>query len=506
MSAAFDIIKDETLTYNQQLIALAKLGEATDDTLKQSDEYYQAFAQGCLCDLNEGVMPYRPRYICPDYSILMKKGSKFLGLEPATDLLEACNNLLIMYKHVPSITTFPVYLGDLDSLLEPFVQQETRENAKKILRMFLLHIDKTLTDSFVHADIGPQDSLTGRLLLELTEEMQLAVPNLTLKYDPKLTSDDFALACVKCMLKTAKPSFANHRMFKKEWGSKYCLASCYNGLLIGGGGFTLPRMRLYEVSCQAKDIDDFFNNVLPYYVNLQLECMDKRVRFIVEESSFFKANFLVKEGFVKLERFTGMFGLVGLAECCNNLLGITDKAKGFGHNEEALQLGVKIMDAIQKQVGEHVAPYCDKCDHHYRLHAQVGIDSDGMEDAPGTRIPVGYEPEIFEQLKVNQTFHPYFPTGTGDVFKFEETFAKTPEAVLDIIKGSFKKGLRYFSGYLADNDVVRVTGYLVKKSEIAKLDKKKQSLNNVTVSGQGARDYGKALDRRITTIDEGTRK
>ena len=30
--------------------------------------------------------------------------------------------------------------------------------------------------------------------------------------------------------------------------------------------------------------------------------------------------------------------------------------------------------------------------------------------------------------------------------------------------------MRYFTGYNADNDVVRVTGYLVKKSEIEKLD------------------------------------
>ena len=29
--------------------------------------------------------------------------------------------LTIMYAHVPSVTTYPVYLGDLDALLEPFV-------------------------------------------------------------------------------------------------------------------------------------------------------------------------------------------------------------------------------------------------------------------------------------------------------------------------------------------------------------------------------------------------
>lgn len=501
MSRAYDIVTDTTKTYNQHLIALAQLGESTDDTIKYSDDYYKAKAAGALCDLNEGVLPFRPRYICPDYSVLFEKGCEFLELDPPKDLLEACNSLLIMYKHVPSITTFPVYLGQLDDLLEPFVIKEDREFARKVLKNFLLHIDKTLTDSFVHANIGPKDSVTGRLLLELTEEMQLAIPNITLKYDKDLTSDDFALACVRCMLKTAKPSFANHKMFTEEWGN-YAIASCYNGLKIGGGGYTLPRLRLYECSLTATSPEDFLERELPRYMDLQFEYMDKRIKFLVEESAFFKSNFLVTEGFIKQENFTGMFGMVGLAECCNHLLGIEDKKKGFGHDKKATELGVKIMDVMKKRVAEHYAPHCEAFGNRYRLHAQVGIDSDGLENAPGTRIPIGAEPTILDQLKVNEIFQKYFPTGTGDIFKFEETFLKTPDAVLDIIKGTMSNDLRYFSGYLENNDVVRVTGYLVKKSEIEKLNAKKQSLNNVTIFGKGADDYSHALQRRVVKTGE----
>ena len=502
MSEALRIIQDPTLTYRQEVLALARLGESTDTSLRYSDAYYAAKKKGALCDLNEGVMPYRPRYVCPDYELLFAKGCDFLQLDPPKDLLEAVNVLEIFYCHVPSITAYPVYLGDLDKLLEPFVLKEDRDYAKKVLRLFLRNIDRVQTDSFVHADIGPEDTVTGRILLELTEEMQLAIPNLTLRYDPEKTSDDFAKACIRCMLKTAKPSFANHRMFVREWGERYAIASCYNGLMIAGGGFTLPRMRLYECSLDAKDPDDFINNVLPKYIDLQLEYMDKRVKFIVEESSFFKTNFLVTEGFVKQENFTGMFGVVGLAECCNHLLGFTDVKRGFGMDPAATVLGKRIMDAIEKRVADHVAPYCDACSHRYRLHAQVGIETDGMDDSPGTRIPVGAEPAMLEQLEINQVFHPYFPTGTGDIFKFEETWIKTPDAILPIIKGSLSRGLRYFSGYLENNDVVRVTGYLVKKSEIEKLRAKKQSLNQVTLFGMGAQDGGHALDRRIQRHEE----
>ena len=78
----------------------------------------------------------------------------------------------------------------------------------------------------------------------------------------------------------------------------------------------------------------------------------------------------------------------------------------------------------------------------------------------------------------------------------------TEVAILAIIKGSLARGLRYFSGYLENNDVVRVTGYLVKKSEIEKLRAKQQSLNNVTVFGMGAQDGGHALDRRVQRHEE----
>ena len=46
MSEALNIIRDETLTYHQELIALARLGESTDHALRYSDAYYEAKAKG----------------------------------------------------------------------------------------------------------------------------------------------------------------------------------------------------------------------------------------------------------------------------------------------------------------------------------------------------------------------------------------------------------------------------------------------------------------------------
>ena len=115
----------------------------------------------------------------PDYEKFMKEGSKFLGLTPPKDIWEAVNNLLILYKHVPSITSFPVYIGNIDTLLEPYINDE--KEAFHAIKLFLTHIDRTITDSFCHANIGPMDTKAGRLILKAEKELTNAIPNLTLK-------------------------------------------------------------------------------------------------------------------------------------------------------------------------------------------------------------------------------------------------------------------------------------------------------------------------------------
>ena len=340
-SKVMQIISDETLTYSQQVLALARLAESEDSTLKRNPLWDKTIKEGKVCDLNEGYAPYRPRYILPDYDILMKKGCKFLELEPAKTLLEACNNLLIFYKHLPSITSYPVYLGNFTDLFMPWDDEVSNPQTKEILKLFLKHIDKTLCDSFVHANIGPKDSKITRLILNLTKEMQLAIPNITLLYDDDITPHDLAIASIDTMLYTSKPSFANHKMYSKEHkNNHYGIASCYNALNIGGGGYTLPRLRLYEISTEAKSLDDFMDNVLPKYVKLILENIDQRIKFIVEESSFFKSNFLVKEGFVQRERRFIMFcfqceqtaggkGCMGKAGVCGKRAETADHQDGL---------------------------------------------------------------------------------------------------------------------------------------------------------------------------------
>lgn len=496
-----EIIKSPVLTHEQKVSNMAIQADSLMEVLELPeglDELLNVpIDKKCICDLAEGHAPVRPRYIIPDYAKFLKEGSAFLQLAPPADLYEALNHLLIFYKHVPSVTNFPVYVGQLDELLEPFIDTVPEEQAKKLIKLFLTHVDRTVLDSFSHADIGPKATKAGYLLLEAEKELEQAVPNLSMKYEEGVTDDDFALAAVDCALHSAKPSFANHRMFTKELTEKYVIASCYNGLPLGGGSYTLCRLILGNIAKRAENIQDFKEKQLPYVLDIMARYMDARIRFEVEESGFFENNFLAKEGFIHRDRFTAMYGLVGLAECVNILLEKEGKSGRFGHDEAANDLGVEIMDIIDAFNKNHTNPYCEITGGHFLLHAQVGI-ADDIDITPGTRIPIGEEPEeLIDQLLVLSRFHKYFPSGTGDIFPIDLTVHKNPEYVLDIVKGSFKKDLRYLSFYSSDSDVIRVTGYLVKRSEMEKLANGSAVLQDTTALGLGASRNGHILERKV---------
>ncbi|SHH08118.1 YjjI family glycine radical enzyme [Tepidibacter thalassicus] len=493
MNNVLNIIKDNSLTYEQKVLSLAREAENSLSVLNVSKEVYEYINEGIICDLNEGHAPYRPRYVVPDYEKFIKNGSEFLGLKPPKNILEAVNNLLILYKHVPSITSFPVYIGNIDILLDPFVEDEKK--AYDVIKLFLTHIDRTITDSFCHANIGPKDTKAGRLILKAERELQNAIPNITIKYS-KNTPNDFAIDAINTALITAKPSFANHEMFLNDLGENYGIVSCYNGLNIGGGSYTLVRLNLANLAKKSKDVDDFIDVILPDAVKRMASYIDERVKFLVEESGFFESSFLVKEGLISKNNFTAMFGIFGLAECVNHFINSDKQEDRFGHSEYANKLGLKIISRLEKEVCKHNNSHCKVSNGKYLLHAQVGIDTDNGI-SPGCRIPIGEEPEIHEHLMQAAKFHKFFPSGIGDIFSFDSMAKNNPEFILDIIKGAFKENMRYFSLYSTDSDIIRITGYLVKKSEMEKLERGEQVLQDTVALGLGAVKNNKVLKRKV---------
>lgn len=486
------IVTSDKLTYEQKVNALAHAAEDTLDVLDVPEKTRKYFAEGILCNLNEGNAPYRPRYIMPDYEKAVKNGVKFLELDPPQDLDELINFLMILYRHVPSITTYPVYLGDLDALIEPFIGDLSDEQVEKKLTLLFRYIDRTITDSFCHANIGPRETRAGRIILKVEQKQQQAVPNLTLKYDPELTSDSFAELALQTSLVCANPAFCNDP-FNRDVYDHYGISSCYNILPVGGGSYTLTRILIPRLACKTDDLEKFLGEMLPDALRCMADYMSERIRFIEEKSNFFESSFLSAEGLIDRKRFTAMFGLVGLAEAANHFAG----GKRYGHDKEADDIAERIMTVISDFAASYEAPYCDISNHHLLLHAQVGIETDTNITA-GVRIPIGQEPASFyDHLRHSPRFHRFIPTGCSDIFAFEKTAMDNPSAMLDIVKGAFSLGHKYMAFYASDSDVVRISGYLVKRSEIQKWDSGKAVVQNTTQLGAPTYAAAHLADRKV---------
>lgn len=480
MNKVLDIVTSKGLTYEQKVVALAHAAENSLEVLEIPEKTRHYMETGAICDLDEGHAPYRPRYIMPDYEAAVKKGCEFLQLDPPKDLDEVIQFLEILYRHVPSITTYPVYLGNIDRLIEPFLEGVSDEEAEKKLRLFLIYLDRTITDGFCHANLGPEETRTGRIILKLEKELQNAVPNLTLKYDPDITPDAYGELALYTSLYCANPAICNHRMHKDTYGD-YGISSCYNILPIGGGSYTLTRIVLPKLVPEAESREQFLTETLPDCLQRMGDYMNERIRFLVEESNFFETSFLSREGFISRDKFLAMFGVVGLAECTNLLMDDPDKI--YGSDQEADQLADQIMQVIAEYAETSKALYSEVFHDHFALHAQVGIDSDhGITS--GVRIPVGMEPErMYDHLCHSARFHRFFPTGCADIFSFDPTGRNNPAAMLDIVKGAFSLGDKYISFYASDSDLVRITGYLVKRSEMEKYYEGEAVLQNTVHLG-----------------------
>ncbi|MPN64064.1 hypothetical protein SDC9_211835 [bioreactor metagenome] len=130
------------------------------------------------------------------------------------------------------------------------------------------------------------------------------------------------------------------------------------------------------------------------------------------------------------------------------------------------------------------------------LHSQVGAEGD-EGTSPGVRIPIGEEIALYDHIRQAGLYHKYFPTGVGDLFPFDHTSAQNPGAILDVIKGAFHVGMRYFSVYEEDGEVVRVTGYLVKKSEIERYKNGEQVVNETTKGSYNSGEFEATLHRKV---------
>ncbi len=494
----YEKLTSQILTHEQKVMTLAKIAENSLDVLNIPERTKYFFETGAINDLFEGAAPYRPRYTMPDYQKFVENGSEFLSLTAPKDFDELIFSLMTLYRHVPSITNFPVFLGSLDDIIEPFIEDISDEEVEKKLALFFNYLDRTITDSFCHANIGPKQTRAGEIILKVLSRLNNAVPNLSIKYDPDITPDSFMEKAVLASLECANPAICNDVANKKYYDGRYGISSCYNILPIGGGAHTLTRVTLTKLIDDANGIEHFIEDLLPEVLALIADYMNERVEFFVEKSGFFESSFLVKEGLLDADRFVSMFGVTGLAECVNGLL--KDENLLYGRDAKADELAIRIMDKIRDTVDMFEASYSPITGGKFVLHAQVGLDSDWGVTS-GVRIPVGNEPENFtEHLMHSAKYHGYFPAGVGDIFPIAVNTEQNPAALVDVVKGAFHGGVHYMSFYSADSDLVRITGYLVKRSEMKKFESGEVVLQNTTHLGSPNYKVNNLAERKVRMV------
>ena len=480
------IINDPRLNDRQRQLALAVAAESQLAPLPYPPGAANALAEGIICDMNEGSAPWRPRYLLPDYALALKQGSSYLELPPAKSLDEALSILRVLYLHVPSITGYPVFLGHVDALLEPFATDHPDHLLREKLRLFWRDLDRMLPDAFVHANIGPGETRVGMMLLELEKELRQVVPNLTLRCDPALTSERMLAAGVAAVIAVGKPHFANHPMIVKDLDEDYGVVSCYNTLPVRGGAHTLVRLNLRRAIERLNcDIEGCLSpGALGRYVDWTCDIMEARIRYLVEQAGFFNRHFLVREGLVDLSRFTAMFGIYGMAEAVHFLLAKAGSPhEKYGRSPLGASYAERILVSITEALGQRVLPHCGFKGGHALLHAQSGIDSD-VGTTAGVRIKLGEEPSLVDHLTHQIPLQHYFPAGVSDIFHFDRTAPGNPDGLLTVIKGALSQGMRDFTFNIENSEFVRITGFIARRGDMAAV-RLKGARNNSAVLGQG---------------------
>lgn len=491
------IIEDPTLSAAQKAHQLAVVAGNLLAYPALDTATCLALDERVICDMYEGHAPYKPRYVLADFSVVLRNGSEYLELPPPKSLDEALNTLMIAYHHVPSVTGMPVYIGQLDDLLLPFCDGVTDDELYTKIKLFWRYLDRTLPDAFMHVNIGPTDNRLARAVLNVDVELKQIAPNLTFLYDPKVSTDEILALAVRNVVECSKPHIANHPLHAAAFDARgYGIVSCYNALPLAGGASTLTRLNLKKVADRSDSEQHFLDVVLPRYVTLTFELMRARIAYLFNSSGFFD-SFLVTEGWIDEERFTAMFGIFGMAQAVNILQRKAGRSGRYGSDGTANDLGYRISSRLAELVAAQ--PMDKVWRGRAMLHSQAGLSTD-TETTPGVRIPYGSEPDPVSHIRALAPHHQFYPSGISEILTLDETAKANPDAVLQLCKGAFASGFREFTANVASNDLVRVTGYMIRLSDVKRYNEEMGSRTNTTALGAEAAKLAGILARKPRVV------
>lgn len=163
---------------------------------------------------------------------------------------------------------------------------------------------------------------------------------------------------------------------------------------------------------------------------------------------------------------------------------------------DANQLGYRISAALDTIVKSTPVTY----GYHGRalLHSQGGISLD-KDVTPGVRIPYGTEPNPIAHIQALAQHHQYYTAGISDILTIDETVKSNPQAMFQLCKAALELGFREFTANVASNDLMRVTGYMVKRSDIEAFKQCGSRLNTTGLGAEAAQNTG-ILQRQARVI------
>ena len=281
--------------------------------------------------------------------------------------------------------------------------------------------------------------------------------------------------------------------------------SCYNSLKIGGGAHTLVRLNLKEVALRhTGDADGFLADTLPHYVELTAELAEARIRSLVDEQHFFDTHWLATEGLFARPVLGDVRrvrpGRVREPAAAHDGLD-RDGAARYGHDDVADALAVRVVERLAELVAARPVPYCGGGGGRCYLHSQGGIDTDDGVTA-GTRIPVGDEPDLLHHLRTCAPHHRFFAAGdqrhrpprrdrgAQPARRWStSSAARSPPACATSRSTSTR------------NEFVRITGYLVRKSDLAAIAAERQAPGTrATSSAAGSEAAYHLTERAVKRI------
>ena len=118
---------------------------------------------------------------------------------------------------------------------------------------------------------------------------------------------------------------------------------------------------------------------------------------------------------------------------------------------------------------------------------------------PGVRIAYGHEPDPVSYVLANAAHHAFYTAGVSDILTIDETVKNNPEALFNLCKGALAAGYREFTANVAGNDLVRITGYMVRLSDIARYAQQ-GSRSNTTFLGAEAASNTEVLQRKARVV------